>query len=191
MTTNSPLKTPGRPTSSGLAVDKNWWELKVAAVYQEEWTRQWALHRCLELMAAMNQGHLSMDVWRIGNLVHPPVLSQALQAALAADVIVVALQAAVELPAPVARWAEAWAARRPLAEGVVFALVGTQRYNEIASRRTHYALENLARRGGLAYVPQDREWRAQLSANGESNVHGQPSLAARRGGARWAATLNG
>jgi hypothetical protein len=81
------------------------------------------------------------------------ILLAAVRAALVADVIVVSLYAADELPLDLYVWINVWLPRRNLREGAFTALIGADRPQDSHSVRTHGYLQAVAHKGQLDFIP--------------------------------------
>ena len=81
------------------------------------------------------------------------ILLAAVRAALVADVIVVSVYAADELPLDLHVWLDAWLPRRNAREGAFTALIGADNPQDSQSVRTHDYLHAVARKGRLDFIP--------------------------------------
>ena len=77
----------------------------------------------------------------------------AVRAALVADLIVVLVHAADELPLGLYVWIDAWLPRRTSREGALTALIGADEPQDPQSSRTHEYLQAVARKAQLDFIP--------------------------------------
>ena len=82
---------------------------------------------------------------------------EAVRAAVVADVIVVSVHAAGDLPLGLYVWIDVWLPRRLSRAGALAALIGVAEPADPHSVRTHEYLQAVARKGQLDYIPQERK----------------------------------
>jgi hypothetical protein len=92
----------------------------------------------------------SYDVHSLSDLA---MLLAAVRAALVADVIVVSVYAADDLPLDLYVWINAWLPRRNAREGAFTALIGADKPQDPQSVRTHDYLQAVARKARLDFIP--------------------------------------
>ena len=80
-------------------------------------------------------------------------LQEAVRAALVADVIVISVYAAEELPLGLYVWIDAWLPRRTSREGALTALIGADEPEALQSSRTRDYLQAVARKAQLDFIP--------------------------------------
>jgi len=98
--------------------------LNIAGVYQDSVTRDWAMQSCRQA-TQLAGGERVQNTWcNTNSLSDPGILLDAVRAAVAADVIVISVYAADELPLDLYVWIEAWLPRRLSRRGALAALVG-------------------------------------------------------------------
>ena len=109
---------------AALAPEESGYSLNIAGVYQDSLTRDWAMQTCR--LATQLAGEESVrNKWYNANSFNDHgILLEAVHAALVADVIVVSVYAAEELPLDLCVWFEAWSPRRPARAGALTALIG-------------------------------------------------------------------
>lgn len=132
--------------------------LKVCVIYQDALSRAWAqtvLSRTAHLV-----GSESVDCtwWKVDFLHHLPVMSEAVKAAKQADVLMVAVQDREPVPEELVRWTEAWLAQRWEKAGALIALVALTEGRETTVPGTLDFLRQVARQGGLDFLPQSKAW---------------------------------
>ena len=103
-------------------------------------------------------GERVQNTWYNANsLSDPGILLDAVRAAVAADVIVISVYAADELPLDLYVWIEAWLPRRLSRRGALAALVGVAEPLDSPSVRTLEYLQAVARKAQLDFIPQQRK----------------------------------
>ena len=107
-------------------------------------------------------GENVQNTWHsIHSLNDPEVLLEAAHAALAADVIVIAIHAADELPPELCAWIDVWLPRRLARVGALAALIGVAGEPATEAVRTQEYLQAVARRGLLDFLPHERKLPAE------------------------------
>ena len=100
---------------------------------------------------------LIQKTWHdVNSLADPGILVDAARAALAADVIVVSIHAAHELPVELHVWIDTWMPHRRSRVGALTALVGVAESLESQSVRTFEYLQAVAREAQLDFFPHER-----------------------------------
>jgi hypothetical protein len=143
------------------ASDGSDYKFKIAVVYQDTLAQSWAIQMCRPVSQKFG-GENVQNTWHsVHSLSDPEILVEAAHAALAADVIVVAVHAADELPPELCAWIDVWLPRRLARVGALAALIGVA--GELASQaiRTQEYLQAVARRGLLDFLPHERELPAE------------------------------
>ena len=142
------------PGSSG-------YEFKIAVVYQDTLAQDWAIQMCRPVRQKFG-GENVQNTWHsVCSLSDPETLVEAAQAALAADVIVVAVHAADELPPELCAWIDVWLPRRLARVGALAALIGVAGEPAPGAIRTQEYLQAVARRGSLDFLPHERKLPAE------------------------------
>jgi hypothetical protein len=128
--------------------------LKVAFTYQDAVTRQWGLEMYRQVAQLFGADHIHDTWWNSTSLLSDPKLLQdAVLAATLADVMVVAVHAAEELPLDLYVWIDAWLPRRLQRRGVFLALIGARDQLDTGLCHALDYLQAVARKGNLDYVP--------------------------------------
>jgi len=130
--------------------------LTVTIVYEDPMTRKWAAVMEGLLTQLVGKESTRTDSWRISDLARPEVLVEAVQSAARADVVLVAVSAAEELPPDLCVWIDAWLPRHAGCTGALVAMIGVP---EAASRRVARVQEYfqaVARKGRLGFFPHKR-----------------------------------
>jgi hypothetical protein len=131
--------------------------LNIAGVYEDGVTQDWATQTCHCATQLARVGRVQNSWFNINSLGDPEIFSDAVCAALMADVIVVSVYAAEELPPGLYSWFEMWLARRPARGGALTALVGVAEPLDSHSARTFGYLQAVAHKGQLDFIPQERK----------------------------------
>jgi len=130
--------------------------LNMAGVYQDTVTREWVIQSYLGATQIEGEERIQKKWYDVNALSDPGVLMEAVSSALEADVIVVSVYAAEELPLNLYVWVAAWLPRRLSRTGAMAALVGVAEPQDSQTARTIEYLEAVARRAQLEFVPQAR-----------------------------------
>jgi hypothetical protein len=139
-----------------IARDKPEDTLKIAGVYQDNVTRDWAMRTCRRATLLTNTERVHDRWFDINSLSDHGILLDAVRAALVADVIVVSVHAAHELPLDLHVWFAAWLPRRPLRAGALTAFIGVAESPDFQLVRTVEYLQAVARKAQLNFIPQQR-----------------------------------
>lgn len=131
--------------------------LNVAGVYQDSVTREWAMQFCRRATRVAGEESVECAWYSTKSLRDTVWLGDAVSAALVADVIVVSVYAADELPLDLYAWVEAWLPRRLSRAGALAALIGVAEPLESQSIRTINYLRAVARRARLDFIAQERQ----------------------------------
>lgn len=129
------------------------YELKIVWVYQDPVTQSWGAPLCALATQLLGEDLVHNNWYDVHSLSDLEILLAAVRAALVADVIVVSLYAADELPLDLYVWINVWLPRRNLREGVFTALIGADRPQDSYSVRTHGYLQAVAHKAQLDFIP--------------------------------------
>ena len=140
-----------------IAPDVSGYTLNIAGVYQDVVTRDWAMQSCRQATQLVGGERVQNTWYHTNSLSDPGILQDAVRAAVVADVIVISVYAADELPLDLYVWIEAWLPRRLSRRGALAALVGVAQPLDSPSVRTLEYLQALARKAQLDFIPQQRE----------------------------------
>ncbi len=127
----------------------------IALAYQDALTRAWATELCVPLTQKFGSENFQPTWHDINALREPDNLLHAVRAALDADVIVVSVHAAEELPVELYAWIDAWLPRRIARVGALAALIGVTEQPDSHATRTHQYLQAVARRGQMDFIPYE------------------------------------
>jgi hypothetical protein len=153
--------------------------LNLAGVYQDCVTRDWAMQTYRRATRLAGKERVQDTWFDVNSLSDHGILLHAVRAALVADVIVVSVYAAEELPLDLYLWFEAWLPRRSSRVGALTALIGVAEPPDSRFARTLEYLQAVARKARLDFVPQARQ-RAVASPGSSMDVIAEPSSATAR-----------
>jgi len=131
-------------------------ELDLAVVFQNLTAREWASEMWGQVKQWLGKTSLSAASWGISDLGRPDLLAAAVQAAAQAEVILVAVLAAPELPLELYTWCDVWLPRRGRRAGVLMTLIGQRAEPSPEVAPTLDYFQAVARKGGLDFIPQAR-----------------------------------
>jgi hypothetical protein len=151
------LEHPTEAFEVAVAPDELEYTLNIAGIYQDSVTRDWAMQSCHRATQLAGGERVQNTWYNTNSLSDPGILLNAVRAAVAADVIVISVYAADELPLDLYVWIEAWLPRRLSRRGALAALVGVAQPLDSPSVRTLEYLQALARKAQLDFIPQQRE----------------------------------
>lgn len=152
------------PDAVAVPPDESVYALKIAGVYQDSITREWARQMCHPVTQVIGEEWVRNTWYRVNDLCDTGILLDAVQTALRADVIVVSIHAADELPVELYTWIDAWLPRRPPRVSALTAVIGVTGRPGIQAVRTEEYLHAVARRGQLEFVPFQRTLPTEDSA---------------------------
>jgi len=92
----APLQSPSLLVQAAVASDAAAFSLNIAGVYQDRVTRDWALRTCRRATRLAGEESIQSKWYHANALSHPALLVHAVRAALAAEVIVIAVHAVHE-----------------------------------------------------------------------------------------------
>ncbi len=143
------------PATTGSAVADAPFALCVTAVYEDSMTSSWASQLCERVISSIGDHCLITTSWKVSDLTYPHVFPEAVQHAVEADVILICVQAAQDLPLDLYSWIDAWLPRRAGREGALVALVGTSTLPGSFSADARQYLQAVASRAGLDFFFQE------------------------------------
>lgn len=123
----------------------------VVVIYEDISIREHAIQFCERLSSEQKPSELEITWCPFQCLAAPDPGDDLLENAIRADVLVFALDASGDLPAPVKRWIELWLNKRGEREGALVGLLQREEPHEMASFREIY-LRHTARRAGMDYL---------------------------------------
>jgi hypothetical protein len=131
--------------------------LKVVTLYQDPLTRYWSTELWDRVGSLISYEDVCHKSWKISDLPQAVVFADAVQAAAAADVLVISVRNSGALPLILHVWVNAWVPRRAGREGALVALIGVPPQQDTQSDRAYQFLEALARGAGLDFLPRERK----------------------------------
>jgi len=131
--------------------------LNVALVYQDLPTRKWAIQVCDQVSWLAGKDAVHCTGWEIGRLSDPEVLKDAVLTTMRADVILISIYDAKELPVDLCVWIDAWLPRRSLPTGALIVLISVP--GETAAQLEHARgyLRAVALKGRLDFLLRERK----------------------------------
>jgi hypothetical protein len=157
-----------------VAAEEAGYALTIAGVYQDGVTQEWARQNCRRATLLAGEERVQNAWYDVHSLSDPGIFLEAVHAALKADVIVVSVYAADELPLDLYVWIQAWLPRRLARAGALSALIGVAQPPDDQFVRTLQYLQAVASRGRLDFVQEER-MRPVVSAASASTLNGPRS----------------
>ena len=140
--------------------------LQVAAVYQDAHGRKRATALCRRVSQMMGDDAIVSHLWSYAELRRPDIFSQAVAAAVLADVLVVSARAGEPCPEILGAWVEAWSARRQRQDGALIALMSVSAGQSAAEwKKMEAYLRSVARRSQLDFL-----WREQATTGSDPST---------------------
>ncbi len=147
--------------------------LNVAGVYQDSLTREWATEFCQRATRVAGEDHIQYRCYEISSLRDTGILMDSLCSAVRADVIIVSIYAAIDLPPDLYAWIEAWLPRRASRPGALIAVIGASEPLDAQARTLDY-LQAVARMAQLDFISQEHNRAAPAAAPIKS--YSEPSI---------------
>ena len=104
----------------------------------------------------IDAGGICSQSWNLGDLSSAFVFADAVRAAAEADVLVISVRDAGDLPRLLHAWIDCWLTQGAGRAGTLVALIGVPTKQEALSGRAREYLETVARQAGLDFLPQER-----------------------------------
>ena len=130
--------------------------LNVALVYQDTPTRKWATQVFDQVKRVTGKDAVRCTWWEINRLSDPEVFRDAIQTTMRADVILVSIYDAEELPIDFCVWIDAWLPRRCLPMGALIALISVPGQLSDQTKLARDYLRAIARKGRLDFLLRER-----------------------------------
>jgi hypothetical protein len=130
--------------------------LKIAAIHQEPLPQEWATQVSQRAIRLLGPSGVSVARWTVGALRDPGVLRDAAEAAIEADMLVVSVCAAAELPLDLNRWIDSWLPYRRRQDGALVAVIGVPQAPSAYPRRIRGYLHDVAGLAHLSFLSQER-----------------------------------
>jgi hypothetical protein len=141
---------------AGIAAATTEQALNVVIVYQDPLTRHWATDLWDRVGQVIGSGGICRKTWKLSDLTRAFAFADAVHAAAEADMLVISIRDAGELPTLLYVWIDAWLPRRAGRAGALAALIGVPSKPDVLSGRAYAYLESIARQTGLDFLPQER-----------------------------------
>ncbi|MGD0743866.1 MAG: hypothetical protein ABSA45_01815 [Verrucomicrobiota bacterium] len=138
-----------------VAPEESDYVLNVTTIHQDLATREWAAEMCNRLTQMAGSGNIRVGSWSLSDLTQPEILVDAVHSAAHANVIVIAVSAADELPLDLRAWIDLWLPLRT-GGGALVALMGLPGEPGHQVPRTREHLRAVASKSGLAFLPEER-----------------------------------
>jgi hypothetical protein len=138
--------------------------LNVVVIYQDPLTRHWAADLWDRVGQLIDSGGISRKCWNLSDLAGAFVFAEAVRAAAEADVLVISVRDAGDLPLLLHMWVDGWMPRRAGRAGALVALIGVPARPDVPSGGAHQYLGAIARQAGLDFLPQERRLPAETVA---------------------------
>lgn len=130
--------------------------LKVVVIYQDPLTRRWAADLWERVVKLIDVGGICNQSWNLGDLSCAFVFADAVRAAAEADVLVISVRDAGDLPLLLRAWIGGWMPRRAGRAGALVALIGVPTGPDPLSGRAWEYLGAVARQASLDFLPRER-----------------------------------
>jgi hypothetical protein len=131
--------------------------LNIASVYQDAPTRKWAAQVCDQVTQLAGKDAVRCTWWEISRLGDPEVLKDAVLTTVPADVILISIYDAKELPVDLCVWIDAWLPRRSLPTGALIALISVPGQTSAQLEHARGYLRAVARKGRLDFLLRERK----------------------------------
>ena len=136
-----------------VAPTESEYALNIVGVYQDPMTQSWGVPMCRLATQLAGEDRIRNTWFDVHSLNDIGILLEAVRAALVADVLVVSVYAADELPLGLYVWIDAWLPRRTSREGALTALIGADEPRDLRSFRTRDYLQAVAHKARLDFIP--------------------------------------
>jgi hypothetical protein len=154
--------TPAEVTAS--AETREDYILHVVQVYEDAPAERWAGGVCERVSQLVGSEGVQFKAWKISELSASEAFADAVLATACADMIIVSIQAAEQLPLELYAWMDAWLPHRLQLTGALVALVGQTEQSGSQADRTRQYLQAVARKGGLDFLIEERNLAAASPA---------------------------
>jgi hypothetical protein len=154
-----PMRSFGRISlldGGAIALAQSQCLLNIVGVHEDAVTGEWARQVAHNAIQLLRECSVRSIWWKMGGLSDPGVLRDAAQAATTADVLIVSLRAAAELPFALYQWVKAWLPRRLPLAGTLAVLIGAPEPLGADSFRIGRYLQAVARRGRLEFLVREQ-----------------------------------
>lgn len=143
------------PTSPYRPADAANLRFVVAVVYEDDQTRDRAVHLC-DQMAEELEAEVQFDFtwWKFHFLRDPILAGQAANAVSTADMVIISTHPGDDLPEHLKSWVESWIPRRKFGAAALVGFVGPADSAHHGVCPRHNYLRNVAARAGMDYLPE-------------------------------------
>ena len=129
--------------------------LNIMLVYQDRVTEAWAAKVHDQVAHLVGKENIHASWWQISDLIQPGFIADAIWSATQADVIIVAVPTAGELPDDLCVWMDVWLPRRSRGPGVLVMVTGQPEELESQVSPALQYLREVARKGHLDFIPHE------------------------------------
>lgn len=147
--------------------------INLAVVYEDRFTREWARVACKWANELAGEDCMRSHAWRVDQLNDPAIFPQAARTAALADVIILALHAAAELPSSLCAWFEVWLPQRDRPVGALLSLMDVNGKSQIVPLDVRTYLQSVAQRGRLDLLIEEQRLpgpRTETAASEKTSV---------------------
>jgi hypothetical protein len=139
----TPMPKPTAPATAATA-------LMVVSVYQDVGGREWATELRPRMMQMLGNATIANSSWKLVELEGSESFSEAVSAAILADILVISIRTGEEFPPRLSAWIETWLPRRKRKDGALIAVLGMDAgQTDVSSERLKDYLRSVASRGRL------------------------------------------
>lgn len=131
--------------------------INLAVIYEDGSTREWARAACKLVNELAGVDCMRSRAWSVTQLNDPAVFPKAARTAALADVIILALHAAAELPALLCAWFEVWLPLRDRPVGALVSLMDVNGKSKIVPFDVRNYLGAVAQRGRLDLLIEEQK----------------------------------
>jgi hypothetical protein len=130
---------------------------RAVIVYQDEPAQIWAAEMWERVTRLIGNEGIQVHCWAIGDLTHPRLFADAVQAAAEADVLIISATVAEDLPLNLYVWIDAWLPRRKSDEGALVTLLSVSEEASGTSARALAYFQAIAARARMNFLPEERK----------------------------------
>jgi hypothetical protein len=130
--------------------------LYLAIAYQDTVTRRWASEICGRVKKLIGEEKVFSTWWEFNHTTGPGLPPGSIQAASLADLIIISVQAAENLPHDLLLWNDSWRQRRTKQQGALLALIGERDGTADEGDRTQQYLTTVAANARIEFFPLRR-----------------------------------
>ena len=130
--------------------------LNVALICQDAPTRRWAAEVFGQVTQLVGEDAVRSTWWEISRLSDPQVFMNAVLTVMRADVILISIHDAKELPTDLCVWIDAWLPRRHLPMGVLITLISVPGQSGALFDHAREYLRAIAQKGRMDFLLRER-----------------------------------